>query len=261
MTSLVLHTHTGLGDHVITNGMAHSFAEDYDHVYVPHIKMFGDSVRALYTGFTDKITPVELPDIDINLNGRHLIKNLVDETNSEYIGICDPYLYYPRRLICNSEGKLEYRNIATNFDRQFYELAGMHFSLRYEKCVIPESTDSSKEIYNKLTNGEDFILVHNGSSQSESYPLKIKQSSKFPGLKVVEIKPGITNNVFEFVDLIKQAKEIHVVGSFFQCIVDSMVKQTAANLVFHNIMIKHDTQTNCGWNDNRWTVIEYDRKY
>jgi hypothetical protein len=51
------------------------------------------------------------------------------------------------------------------------------------------------------------------------------------------------------------------VGSFFQCIVDSMVKQTAANLVFHNIMIKHDTQTNCGWNDNRWIVIEYDRKY
>ena len=261
MASLVLHTHTGLGDHIITNGMAHSFSKDYDLVYIPHIKMFGESVRALYKGFESKIKTIELPDIDINLNGRHLIKNLVDETNSEYIGICDPYLYYPRRLVCNSEGKLEYRNVATNFDRQFYELAGMHFSLRYEECKMPESTEKSKEIYNKLTNGEDFILVHNGSSQSSAYPLNIKQTSKFPGLKLVEIKPGITNNVFDFVDLIKQAKEIHVVGSFFQCIVDSMTEQTDANLVFHNIMIKHDTQINCGWNNNRWTVIEYDRKY
>jgi len=261
MASLVLHTHTGLGDHIITNGMAHSFSKDYDLVYVPHIKMFGESVRALYGGFESKIKTVELPDIDINLKGRHLIKNLVDETNSEYIGICDPYLYYPKRLICNSEGKLEYRNIATNFDRQFYELAGMHFSVRYEECKIPDSTDKSKEIYNKLTNDEDFILVHNGSSQSAAYPLSIKQSSKFLGLKIVEIKPGITNNVFDFVDLVKQAKEIHVVGSFFQCLVDGMYNQTNANLVFHNIMIKHDTQTNCGWNNNRWTVIEYDKKY
>ena len=76
MTSIVAHTHTGLGDHIITNGMIHSFAEDYDKVYVPHIKMFGESIRALYKGY-DKIETVELPDIDINLNGRHLIEKII----------------------------------------------------------------------------------------------------------------------------------------------------------------------------------------
>ena len=98
MKSLVLHTHTGLGDHIITNGMVHSFTEDYDKVYVPHIKMFSESITALYKGF-DKVEPVPLPDIDLNLNGRHLIQKIVDDTKSEYMCIGDPLLVYPSRIV------------------------------------------------------------------------------------------------------------------------------------------------------------------
>ena len=105
MKSLVLHTHTGLGDHVITNGMVHSLTEDYDKVYVPHIQMFSESINALYKGF-DKVEPVPLPDIDINLNGRHLIQQIVDETKSEYMCIGDPLIYYPARIVMNSKGEL-----------------------------------------------------------------------------------------------------------------------------------------------------------
>ena len=88
--------------------------------------------------------------------------------------------------------------------------------------------------------------------------MTIKNSNNLP---IVEIKLGLTENIFDFVDLIKNAKEIHAVGSFFQCLVDSMFDKTSADLNFHNIMMKHDTQLNCGWNDNRWNIIEYERKY
>ena len=260
MKSLVLHTHTGLGDHIITNGMVHSFTEDYDKVYVPHIKMFSESINALYKGFS-KVEPVPLPDIDINLNGRHLIQKIVDDTKSEYMCIGDPLLVYPSRIVMNSKGEIEMRNIATNFDRQFYELAGMHFSIRYTHARIPQSTERSLEIYKQLTNEEDFILVHDNSSISSQLPLALDQVSKYKNLKVVKIQMGVTNNVFDFVDLIKKAKEIHVVGSFFQCIVDSMVKQTSADLYFHNIMIKHDAQVNCEWNNRRWAQLDYRNKY
>lgn len=260
MKSLVLHTHTGLGDHIITNGMVHSFTEDYDKIYVPHIQMFSESINDLYKGF-DKVEPVPLPDIDINLNGRHLIQQIVDDTKSEYMCIGDPLLHYPARIVMNSKGELEMRNIATNFDRQFYELAGMHFSIRYTHAKIPKSTERSLEIYKQLTNEEDFILVHDNSSISSQLPIALDQVSKYKNLRVVKIQMGITNNVFDFVDLIKKAKEIHVVGSFFQCIVDSMTNQTAADLYFHNIMIKHDTQINCFWNNNRWIQLEYRNKY
>jgi hypothetical protein len=48
MKSLVLHTHTGLGDHIITNGMVHSFTEDYDKIYIPHIEIFSESINTNY---------------------------------------------------------------------------------------------------------------------------------------------------------------------------------------------------------------------
>jgi hypothetical protein len=121
---------------------------------------------------------------------------------------------------------------------------------------IPLSTYKSESIYEKLSNGKAYILVHDNSSQSEGYPLDIKSN-----LPLVKIKPGITDNVFDFVDLIRNATEVHAVGSFFQCLVDSMWNDVKGKLYFHNLMMKHDTQINCLWNNNSWNVIEYDRKY
>lgn len=260
MNSLVLHTHSGLGDHIITNGMVHAFADRYDKVYVIHLRMFSESIRALYSEFPN-IKPVDFEDRDINLYQRDKIQQLAADTKSELVSIADPYLYYPRRLVLDKNGSLTAVNTPVNFDRQFYELAGMHFSTRYTRCVIPGSTEKSRKIYNDLSKGRDYVLVHNTSSQtSTGYPISMSETTKFPNLPVVEIKPGITNNVFDFVDLITNAKEIHAVGSFFQCLVDSMTNRTEARLVFHNIMMKHETQINCFWNNNRWDVIDYDRK-
>ena len=261
MNSLVIHTHTGLGDHLITNGMVHSFAERYDKVYVIHLNMFKESVQALYNGYSN-IETVAFEDKDINLYQRDKIAELAKNTNSELVSIADPYLFYPRRLVLDKNGNLIRVNTAVNFDRQFYELAGMHFSIRYTKCKIPNSTKRSKEILMDLTKGKDFRLVHNTSSQSTTgYPIDMNAESPFSNLPVIEIKPGITKNIFDFVDLIKEAKEIHTVGSFFHNLVDSMTEQTLARLVFHNIMIKHETQINCFWNNNRWLQLDYDRKF
>jgi len=261
MTSLVLHTHTGLGDHLITNGMTHAFAERYDKVYVIHLKMFTESIQALYKGF-DKIETVAFPDKDINLYQRDKIAELAKDTNSELISIADPFLYYPKRLVLNKDNEPVFIHTAINFDRQFYELAGMHFSIRYDMCKIPNSTQRSKEILMDLTKGQDFRLIHNTSSQSSTgYPVNIDMDSPFTNLPTIEIRPGISNNIFDFVDLIKNAKEIHTVGSFFHNLVDCMTDKTSARLVFHNIMMKHETQINCFWNNNRWLQIDYNNKY
>jgi len=261
MSSLVLHTHTGLGDHLITNGMVHAFADRYDKVYVIHLNMFRESIEALYKGF-NKIQTVSFPDKDINLYQRDKISDLARDTNSELITIADPFIHYPRRLVLDKDGNLVVVNTPVNFDRQFYELAGMHFSIRYTNCKIPDSNKRSREIYNDLSKGKDYVLVHNTSSQSNTgYPLDMTNSTNYKHLPIIEIKPGITNNIFEFVDLIKNAKEIHTVGSFFHNLVDCMTDLTSARLIFHNIMMKHETQINCFWNNNRWIQLDYDRKF
>ena len=258
MTSLVLHTHTGLGDHFITNGMAHAFAEQFDTVYVPHISMFSETMKCLYND-TPKVVPVEFPDIDITLYGQQLLIDLAENTNSELYHISDPYINYFKRLYINTNSELRVLNVASNFERQMYELAGMHYSYRYNKSNIPRSTKKSKEIYLELTKGDKYILVHDVSSQTTSpYNLLIDQTRS--NLPIIKIVPGITNNVLDFLELIYNAEEIHVVGSFFFCLVDCITDRTSASLFYHNIMIKHDSQINCNWNNNRWTIIDYDKK-
>jgi len=259
--SLVLHTHTGLGDHLITNGMAHKFSEVYDIVYVPYIKMFKDSIVSLYRKFP-KIVPVEFPDIDVTLHGMDLINDLQKKTDSDIVHISDPHLHYPARLLYKGND-LVMMGVATNFDRQFYELADMPFSVRYTHASIPASTKSSKELYNSLVRpSEPYKLVHNTSSQSENgYPIDLTIGNNKQDIPVIHISPKLSKNIFDYVDLIENAAEIHAVGSFFQCLVDSMVHRTKANLFFHDIMTKHDTQINCKWNNNRWCVVTYNRKF
>lgn len=261
MTSLVLHTHTGLGDHFITNGMVHTFAERYDKVYLVHLSMFSETMNCLYNDYSN-ITPVAFPDLDINLYQRDKVVALAKETNSELISIGDPYLSYPRRLVLDRDGNPTFINTAINFDRQFYELAGLHFSTRYTNCKLPQKTNRSNELLMDLTGGKKFKLVHNTSSQTTTgYPIEINFESTNEEHLLIEVKPGITNNVLDFVDLVYNAEEIHTVGSFFHSMVDCITQKTAAKLVFHNIMMKHETQVNCFWNNHRWMIIDYDRKY
>jgi len=258
--SLLLHSHTGLGDHIICNGMAHAFADTYDKVYLIHIKMFGDSIRALYRGH-HKIELIEFPDIDVTKNAMGEVRKAASDRNAELLSVADPLLYYPQRLLVNNKGDIIQMHIATNFERQFYEIAGLPFCYRYTRAVMPESTESSRKLLQDLTAGEDFVLIHNASSQSEGYPIALDQVTKHPNLRRVYVKPGHTNNIFDYVDLIKRATEIHTVGSSFYCIVDSMFNQTTAKLFFHDLVMKHETQINTVWNEFKWNVVSYNARF
>jgi hypothetical protein len=260
MKNILIHTHTGLGDYFITNGIMHSYTLNYDKVYLIYIKMFRETVQELYKGF-ESITPIEFPDVDVTKTAMREVRQTAQNLNAEMISLADPYLHYPERLIFNKDQNLVKLNVAVNFDRQFYELAGLPFACRYTNCRIPAKTERSEEIYQTLSGGEDYILIHGGSSQQDDYGLAIDQLTSYKDLKRVYIKPGVTNNVLDFVTLIERAKEIHAVGSFFQCLVDSMVKRTKADLIFHDVMMKHETQVSNKWNDYRWKVVNYGVKY
>ena len=255
MNKLLLHTHSGIGDHIICNGMVHSYAEKYDIVYVPHLKMYGESVRTLYDGFS-KIIPVEFPNIDLNRN-RHLLQDFAIKNNAEMISIADPDIQYSNHLRILEDGNAHWVTLAIGSDRQFYELADLTFSTRYNKCHIPENTIKSEELYVKLSNKKPYVLVHRYSSGRKlGYPLVINTH-----LNVVEITENITNNIFDYLTLIKNANEIHVVPSSIGCLVDSIATKIKAKLFFHNVKCSVETQVNCKWNNFRWIVVDYNRKF
>lgn len=257
---LLLHTHTGLGDHIICNGMVHAFAEVCDVVYVPYRKFFRESMQTLYEGFSN-IELLEFPDIDITRN-KHLLEDFANKNNCSMLSAADPEIQYTRLLRKLPNGQLDYANLAISSDRQMYEIVEVPFSARYTKCQIPQNTKNSKKLFDSLYKGRDYMLVHRYSSNKpDGYPINVAVSGNINNLDIIEIKEGATNNIFDYMDLIYNAKEIHVVPSSVGCLVDSVVDRTSARLFFHNIKACVETQVNCRWNNNRWGVIGYEVMY
>jgi len=252
MASLFVNAHFGLGDHIIANGMIHYFAEKYDKVYVPHLKMYNKSLTSLYQNY-EKIEPIEFPDIDLNLYGKHLLQEFINKTNSEYLMVGDPYLQYTPIHFLTSNGFYT-KNVCINFERQMYEVAGLHYFYRYNYTKIPKSTTKSLELLKDLSKNKPYRLVQSSGSGGE-YSLDFSNSNN--NLHTIKIEPGYTENVFDFYDLIINAEEIHTIGSFFQPYVDSLHNETSAKLFYHSILAKHMSNINSILNNYRWDIIDY----
>ena len=260
MNKLLLHTHTGLGDHIICNGMVHAFTDVCDIVYVPYRKHFRESMETLYEGF-DKIKLLEFPDIDITRN-KHLLEDFANKNECSMLSAADPAIQYTRLLRRLPDGKIDYANLAINSDRQMYEIVDVPFSMRYTKCNIPLKTKNSKNLFDSLYKGRDYMLVHKYSSnKNDGYPVNLNVGGNANNLDVIEIQEGVTNNIFDYLDLIYNAKEIHVVPSSIGCLVDSIVDRAPGRLFFHNVKASVETQVNCEWNKYRWSVVGYDVMY
>ena len=127
---------------------------------------------------------------------------------------------------------------------------------------MPNHVDGADELYEQLSNNEPYILVHKRPSNEYPYgfPIDIghfRRSKNLPDYRTIEIMPDITNNMMQYIKLIKNAKEIHCVDSSFYQLVDGMVNHTSADLYFHKIRAFSMLRVNCKWNNYRWQMVEY----
>ena len=168
-------------------------------------------------------------------------------------------VYYRRLQIVNSPPEF----FAVNFDRQFYEQAGILFKERYDKFILPKEIPGVDDVYNTLVGDEkEYIIVHKNSSAEGDYSIYLwnwrrNQIGAVPDTKIIEIQMGQTTNMLSYIKLIENAKEIHCVNSSFFCLVDSVAKRIKPKLFYHDIRMNNITQTNCDANGNRWTVVDY----
>lgn len=254
----IIHSHTGLGDHIICNGLVHKYTEFFDIVYVLHTTKYSESVRALYKDFTN-IHTIEADDyVGIHTNEKDLT-NLIKvskQLNSKILCISGPKLQ--KKTLLHWESKDTLRNIIVhpNFERQFYDLAFLDYKCRYLNSKIPTSTLSSKNLYNKLSQGKDYVLIHDNTSENNSYPINTTFIEN-KNLPIIRIKEGLTSNIFDYYDLIVKAKEIHVIASSFYCLVDNIITPEDTPLYFHNIRASYDSVVNNPWNKYKWNILEY----
>lgn len=218
MKTFVLYHHLGLGDHFICNGLVNKLSET---CYINLIckKHNFNTVSCLYQDNKNvKVIPIDNEPTDII--------NYYNKNDFQLFQV----------------GFKDFNN--KTFDKSFYSQFGYDFNLRYDNFKVPKNIKNSKSVYEKLSKGEKYCLISNICSEGE-FDLNIQ--SDFP---LIFIKPGITPNLLDYIDLIFAAEEIHCVDSSVYHLVDSL--NVKAKLYFHDVRNSAENKIRVS---EKWKII------
>ena len=180
---IIVHHHTGLGDHFICNGLVHALSDTYD-IDLICKNRYLKTVKHLYEDFPGiHIIGVEDDHVDTLVYAQ--------QTNYPLIRVGFENCDYNR------------------FEDSFYETTNIDPMAEYDRFVFPKNLEGSKILYNKIEKnlGKEYIFIHDASTYG-TFPLNIK--SNLP--KHIAQKED-TDDVLDYIDTICNAKEVHVINS------------------------------------------------
>ena len=234
-----------LGDCFVLSGVVHYYAERCQELHVPSRGEFLETLSTLYQDFPNiKVIPINSQDEeDVYVNEHKLSKILGTPLQGENI----------RGLILHPL-----------WDQQLYANHELPFSLRYKNFKLPKDVNGANELYQTLVkDGTPYALVHRYTGDHpHGIPISIenfRSASGMSPIKIIDIDHTITNNMMQFLTLIKNASEIHCVASSFHCLVDSV--ETLSRLFFHDVREKTSMLVNSPWNNHKWIIVRYGQKF
>ena len=232
---------TSLGDSFVLTGIIHHYGDRCNELHVPVMSGQFETLSTLYQ---------EHPNIKV-ISGDSYNNDDTAYIEKHKLGriMRVEYLRWPIRNY----------GVVPMWDLQLYSNFELSFGLRYSNFRLPKNIKGSDELYERLSGGEPYILVHRFTADHPNgMPVNIpafREMNGLPPIKIIEIHESITQNMMHYVKLIQNAQEIHVVPSSFQCLVDGI--DTPAKLFFHDIREKTAMSANSQWNNFKWIMVSY----
>jgi hypothetical protein len=202
---LYVYPHLGLGDNIICNGLIREIYSVYPNMHLCIKPQYSESVQFMYSDLKIKFIVDTEPRI----------RNFLDTNKFE------------------NELRIghEFMNNDLTFDCSFYNQVGVNFIKRWTSFHVPRDASREQELFDKLTPKGDYIFVHDDNR----YRLN---PSLIPNIPIVRPDPSMTGNVFDYMKIIENAKEIHCMESSFMLIIDSY--KTNNKIVLHKYARKHE---------------------
>ena len=230
-------SHNGLGDNITSIGAINFLSNYFETIYFLCKNSYLNNVQLLLNQDCVKIVPFDAKNEYVEC--KNIIKNAYNNDNKINIFICGScHTRYLKSVITHSELINYVQNdkgytIHYNHIKQFYYDIGLDLSIYYDYFNIPSSVASNK-YYDALEN-YNIIFLHTKSSVREidlsniinkyidnsNYIIICANKNVYPPYhehyQLSEIFVNI--EVAYYIDVIKKAKEIHVIDSCFSCIV------------------------------------------
>jgi len=206
-------THLGLGDNLTCHGLVREIHKKHSQSYVYCKLKYFYSVDFMYRDLPN-LTVFPMEEIGAeNFVKMHNIKN-----------------YY----------KIGHENMAQaeTAEKAFYKQAGVDFNKKWDSFFIQRNDERENKLYSSFDFKEnDYAFVHDDLSRNSNYTgqkqaIDITKISD-PNLKVFRPKMEYTNNIFDYLKIIENAKEIHVMESSFMFLIDLAFKKIDKPLYLH----------------------------
>lgn len=211
-----IYHHLGLGDHIVNNGMVRHFYTQYGEIVLLSYKHNVKNVQYMYRDL-DKLQVIGV------------------ESDSQ----ADHYIT-SNNLDCLKIGFNDLSGVMPElpFDKAFYKLAGLDFSVRFDEFYFQRDLKKEKKVLNALNpTGEKYIFVHDDASRGFSIDMnKVTKDHKI-------IMNDKRFNVFDYITLIENAEEIHFMQSSFKELMCSYELKKPI-LYQHNYVRQYDESMN-----------------
>lgn len=239
-TTLLIHHHLGLGDHLDCNGMVrwirkHGWATlHYDQIGVFSKDNYYDMIEYMYRD-DPGITVFKISRDDEYGDVQKIADSL---ENAEIIRV--GHEHYPGKHAELSQQK--------NCWEFFYEQLNMPYEVRSKFFHVERDYTEERRVYDKLNpKDKDFIFIHEDPARGFTL-----NRDHFLNKNLMTVENDITENIFHFINLIQAANEIHCMESSFKTLVD-LYALPSQKLFYHDFrnqpLGQHSLDT--------WEVVSY----
>lgn len=221
-------THLGLGDHIITNGIIREYAKTTDIVTYakPHNL---ESVKFMYRDLANVI----------------VLPTLTEFGNIYHFDVEERYLFVG----------LNNLNYASQdiIEKQFYNIAKINYNCKYDSFKIVRDLPKEMSLYTKL-NLTDYVLIH--SDEDRGYSVDISKIFVPNGRKVVYFNKSLAINIFDYLYLIENAKEVHVIESSFMHLIECYFSFTEKGKFYNHRYARKYLSIEAPYLKNNWIIYD-----
>lgn len=255
MDICILH-HLGLGDQIMLNGMVRHFAEIHPNVHIVVKNCHKDSVEFMYRDLDNvKYVYVE------NTNPREIwgkVKLISDCT------VLPLATYGVPDNIWKFFTQTQQGNAFTNWAHGVYMQAGLNPKYMYSKFKVVRDHSREDKLYETYGLSGDYIFKHDDPMRDRTITKYDKNIHIFsPDSKPIDDRQEFfetTNpNIFDYLKIIENAKEVHCMNSSYNWMIDLMNIGDKNKNYFHTYAA-HPYYTprtvKTVFNDEVWTFVD-----
>jgi hypothetical protein len=218
-----IHHHLGLGDHFICNGLVRVVAERVPEVVVAVRRPYLATVEAMFRDLPHVRCDPVADGAEATTHG--------EARRARGFAVLRLGLWFETGLLpCMRVTPVLRRWWPGDPDWQdlFYAHAGLDPELQYTRFLVPRDPAREAELVAKMhaQTARPYAFVHDDPARG--YVIRDLPRDR----PVYRPRPGLTDNVLDYLLLIEKAQEVHCIDSSFFCLIDHMGLRRAG-LFYH----------------------------